>query len=83
MGGGGWGGGSGGRGTGDLRWDYPREFETFENLWSNSLPKSTNVFQKSSARALKVNTEFLLELQSKVSKVPSLCRSVLSNSRGK
>ena len=71
----GW-GGEGGR-------DYPRELEFFENVWSNSLPKSHKCVPKSSVRALKSLHRISLELQSKASKVPSLCQSVLSNSRGK
>ena len=67
-----------------LRPDYPQELDFFENLWSNSLPKSHKCVSNILCTCLKKFTQnFFLELQSKASKVPSLCQSVLSNSRGK
>ena len=61
----------------------PQELEMFENLGSNSLPTSHKYVSEIPWTYLKVYIEFLLEFQSKVSKVPSLFQSVLSNSLGK
>ena len=72
------GGGGGGR-----RQEYPRELYFFENLESNSLPTRHKCVSNILWTCLIIYTEFLLEFQSKVSKVPSLFQSVLTNSRGK
>ena len=63
-----------------LGWrDYPRELE-FLNLRYNSLSMSHKCVSKIPWTCLKIYTEFH---QSKVSKLPSLCQSVLSSSWGK
>ena len=62
--------------------DYPQELDFFLNLWSYSLPMRHKCVSKIPLMCLKIDTYFLLEFQSKVSKVPSLCQSVLSKSRG-
>ena len=64
--------------------EYPQELEIFEKLGSeaNSLPTSHKCVSKMPWTCLKIHTEFLLEFQSNVSKVPSLFQNVLINSRG-
>ena len=49
----------------------------------NSLPMSHKCVSKIPWTCIKIYTEFLLEFQSKVSKVPSLFQSVLTKSKGK
>ena len=68
---------------GGRRQEYPGNYK-FLKIWGlNSLPTSHKYVSNIPWICLIIYTEFLLEFQSKVSKVPSLFQSVLTNSRGK